>query len=81
MARTAPVPASRWSGACNPPAYHYVQPLNRCIDPEHTSSSPVIDANGYVVGLVSGAVRQLGVVAGVEYLRSQLDRYGVAYRR
>lgn len=41
----------------------------------------MIDANGYVVGLVSGAVRQLGVVAGVEYLRSQLDRYGVAYRR
>jgi len=45
------------------------------------SCSPVIDGNGYLVGLVSGAVGRLGVVAGVEYLRSQFDRYGVAYRR
>jgi hypothetical protein len=63
------------------PAYYYVQPLDRSIDPVQTSGSPVIDANGYLVGLVSGAVGQLGVVAGVEYLRSQFDRYGVPYRR
>ncbi|MEJ2185842.1 MAG: hypothetical protein P8Z36_07870 [Gemmatimonadota bacterium] len=63
------------------PAYYYVQPLDRSIDPVQTSGSPVIDANGYLVGLVSGAVGQLGVVAGVEYLRSQFDRYGVPYQR
>lgn len=63
------------------PAYYYVRPLDLGIDPAHTSGSPVIDANGYLVGLVSGAVGKLGVVAGVEYLRSQFDRYGVAYRR
>lgn len=61
--------------------YYYVQPLDRGVDPVHTSGSPVIDENGYLVGLVSGAVGQLGVVAGVEYLRTVLDRHGVEYRR
>lgn len=61
-------------------AFYYVQPLDPNIDPVETSGSPVIDQNGYLVGLVSGAVRRLGVVAGVEYLRSQLDRHGIPYR-
>jgi hypothetical protein len=60
--------------------YYYVQPLDDTIDPRGTSGSPVIDENGYLVGLVSGGVGRLGVVAGVEYMRQQFDRYGVAYR-
>lgn len=62
------------------PSYYYVQPLDPMVDPEHTSGSPVIDENGYLVGLVSGAVGRLGVVAGVDYLRVVFDRYGVKYR-
>ena len=60
--------------------HYYVQPLDPDIDPVDTSGSPVIDANGHLVGLVSGAVGRLGVVAGVEYLRRQLDRYDIPYR-
>jgi hypothetical protein len=60
--------------------YYYVQPLDPSVDPEHTSGSPVIDENGYLVGLVSGAVGRLGVVAGVAYLRQLFDRHEIAYR-
>lgn len=60
--------------------YYYVQPLDPSVDPEHTSGSPVIDENGYLVGLVSGAVGRLGVVAGVAYLRQVFDRYDIAYQ-
>lgn len=59
--------------------YYYVQPLEPWLDPSQTSGSPVIDENGHLVGLVSGAVGRLGVIAGVDYLRSQLERYGVPY--
>lgn len=59
--------------------YYYVQPLDPSVDPEHTSGSPVIDENGYLVGLVSGAVGRLGVVAGVAYLRTVFDRHDIAY--
>jgi hypothetical protein len=58
--------------------YHYVRPLHHR-DPEHTSGSPVIDADGYLVGLVSGGVGSLGVVAGVDYLIEQLERHGIAH--
>ena len=61
------------------PNYHYVQPLDPDVDPVHTSGSPVIDGNGYLVGLVSGAVGRLGVVAGTGYLRQLLDRHGIPY--
>ena len=50
------------------------------MDPTQTSGSPVIDANGHLVGLVSGAVGRLGIVAGVAYLRQLFDRYGVPYQ-
>jgi len=59
--------------------YSYVQPLDSTVDPTHTSGSPVIDTNGHLVGLVSGAVGRLGVVAGVAYLRQLFDRYGIPY--
>jgi hypothetical protein len=59
--------------------YYYVQP-QRDTDPQHTSGSPVIDRDGYLVGIVSGAVGRLGVVSGVAYLRRVLEAHGVAYR-
>ena len=61
-------------------ADYYVQPLDSEADPAHTSGSPVIDRGGRVVGLVSGAVGGLGVVAGVPYLRRLFHRYDVSYR-
>jgi hypothetical protein len=61
-------------------SYYYVRPLDPAVDPVQTSGSPVIDANGYLVGLVSGAVGNLGVVAGVGYLKRQLDVHGIPYR-
>jgi hypothetical protein len=61
------------------PNYYYVEPLDPEIDAGGTSGSPVIDQNGYLVGLVSGASGALGVVAGVAYLRRLFDRYGIAY--
>lgn len=62
------------------PTYYYVQPLNPALEPGHTSGSPVIDENGYLVGLVSGAVGRLDVIAGVGYLESQFERYGIPYQ-
>ncbi|MFO7893203.1 MAG: hypothetical protein R6U63_05690 [Longimicrobiales bacterium] len=59
------------------PTYYYVQPLDPDVDPVDTSGSPVIDDGGYLVGLVSGAVGRLGVVAGVGYLRRVLEWHGV----
>lgn len=62
------------------PSYYYVRPLDPDVDPVGTSGSPVIDEGGYLVGLVSGAVGRLGVVAGITYLRRVLDRHDVEYR-
>lgn len=56
--------------------YYYVQSLDPSADPVGTSGSPVIDGDGYLIGLVSGAAGRLGVVASLEYLMQVLDRYG-----
>lgn len=60
--------------------YYYVQPLDPDADPVETSGSPVIDGGGYLVGIVSGAVGELGVVGGVGYLEGIFDRHDVPYR-
>jgi len=57
--------------------YYYVQPRSPGGDAVQTSGSPVIDAGGYLVGIVSGAVGRLGVIGGVAYLRRVLDARGV----
>lgn len=59
--------------------YSYVQPLDPTVNITHTSGSPVIDKNGHLVGLVSGSVGRLGVIAGVAYLRRLLEGNGVPY--
>ena len=48
--------------------YYYVRKLTGNIDPAGRSGSPVIDANGYLVGIVSGAEGRMGVIGNVNYL-------------
>lgn len=48
--------------------YYYVNTLTENVDPAGRSGSPVIDANGYLVGIVSGAEGRLGVICNVNYI-------------
>ncbi len=57
--------------------YYYVESLDPGADPAGTSGSPVIDENGHLVGIVAGASGNLGVVAGLEYLKQVVQRYGL----
>lgn len=57
--------------------YFYVKTLSKDVDPYGRSGSPVIDENGYLVGIVSGAEGKLGVIGSVQYLKSLFDQYGV----
>jgi len=59
--------------------YFYARTLTRGTRPGDTSGSPVIDAKGYLVGIVSGAEGNLGVIGSVEYLQRTLEKYGIAY--
>jgi hypothetical protein len=43
------------------------------------SGSPVIDKNGFLVGIVSGQEGNLGVMGGVKYLTLMFDKYGIEY--
>ncbi len=55
--------------------YFYVNTLSQNVDPAGRSGSPVIDKNGYLVGLVSGAEGNLGVIGGLKYLNQILNQY------
>ncbi len=55
--------------------YFYTTTSTKNVDPAGRSGSPVIDKNGYLVGLVSGAEGQLGVMCGIPYLNEQLNKY------
>lgn len=57
--------------------YYYVESLDSQADPAGTSGSPVIDENGHLVGMVAGASGNLGVVAGLGYLKEVVQRYGL----
>lgn len=59
--------------------YFYTRTLSEGARPEGTSGSPVIDAKGYLVGIVSGAEGNLGVIGSVEYLQGTFEKYGIAY--
>lgn len=59
--------------------YFYTQTLDTGVDPAGRSGSPVIDKNGYLVGIVSGAEGNLGVMGSVSYLKSVFDNYGIQY--
>lgn len=59
--------------------YFYIRPLNTDPHPAGRSGSPVIDKNGYLVGIVSGQEGNLGVIGGVECLTMMFDKYGIEY--
>jgi uncharacterized protein YcfL len=53
----------------------YVQTLTEDVNPEGRSGSPVIDTNGHLAGLVSGAEGRMGVIATTQYLKELLGQY------
>lgn len=60
--------------------YYYVKTLKTDIQPQGRSGSPVIDSNGYLVGIISGQEGNLGVIGSVNYLRKMFDKYNIAYK-
>lgn len=52
--------------------YYYVTTISENVDPAGRSGSPVIDANGYLVGIVSGSEGRMGVIGNVSYLNEFL---------
>jgi len=54
--------------------YYYINTLTENVDPAGRSGSPVIDANGYLVGIVSGAEGSLGVICNVSYLDQYIEK-------
>ena len=59
--------------------YFYTQTLSTDIHPAGRSGSPVIDKNGYLVGIVSGAEGKFGVIGSVNYLKTMMDKYNIEY--
>lgn len=60
--------------------YYYIQTLKTDTKPHGRSGSPVIDKNGYLVGIVSGQEGNLGVIGSVNYLTKMFDKYGIKYK-
>ncbi len=60
--------------------YFYIKPLNTDTHPAGRSGSPVIDQNGYLVGIVSGQEGNLGVIGGIKYLTTMFDEYKIKYK-
>jgi hypothetical protein len=59
--------------------YYYVLTETKNINPAGRSGSPVIDSNGYLVGIVSGAEGNLGVIGSVKYLLQLFDKYNLKH--
>jgi hypothetical protein len=59
--------------------YYYVLTETEGVNPKGRSGSPVIDSNGYLVGIVSGAEGNLGVIGSVKYLTELLNTFGIKY--
>jgi len=59
--------------------YFYIQTLSTNIQPNGRSGSPVIDENGYLVGIVSGAEGNLGVIGSVNYLKKMFETYKLEF--
>lgn len=60
--------------------YYYMRTLSTDIQPHGRSGSPVIDKNGYLVGIISGAEGNFGVIGSVKYLRNLFYTYGIKYQ-
>jgi hypothetical protein len=60
--------------------YYYTRTLTTDTQPQGRSGSPVIDSYGYLVGIVSGAEGNFGVIGSVSYLREVFYKYGVKFQ-
>lgn len=60
-------------------SFFYTETLTKNVSPKGRSGSPVIDQNGYLVGIVSGAEGNLGVIGAVRSLQKVLDSYSLGY--
>ncbi len=61
--------------------YFYTQTLTKNINPQGRSGSPVIDKNGYLVGIISGAEGNLGVIGSIKYLENEFKKYNIEYTK
>jgi hypothetical protein len=61
--------------------YYYALTETKNINPAGRSGSPVIDTDGYLVGIVSGAEGNLAVVGSVKYLTGLFDKYEIKYSK
>ncbi|WP_321279143.1 serine protease [Marinifilum fragile] len=60
--------------------YFYTKSLQTNTKPYGTSGSPVIDKNGYLVGIVSGQEGNAGVIGSTLYLTKMFDKYNIEYQ-
>lgn len=60
--------------------YYYATSLTKNVKPNGRSGSPVIDKNGYLVGITSGAEGKLTVIGSIQYLKHLFDRHQVEYK-
>lgn len=61
--------------------YYYTQTLTKNVLFKGRSGSPVIDKNGYLVGIVSGAEGKMGVTGSVNYLTKMLEKYNIKHQK
>lgn len=61
--------------------YFYTKPLTIDVHPAGRSGSPVIDKNGYLVGIISGQEGNLGVICGIKYLTIMFNKYNIEYQK
>lgn len=61
--------------------YYYAETITKDINPAGRSGSPVIDKNGYLVGLTSGSVGKLTVIGSIQYLKKLFDQYKIDYTK
>lgn len=61
--------------------YYYIKPLKTNTHPAGRSGSPVIDSNGYLVGIVSGQEGKMGVIGGIKYLTMMFEKYDIKYNK
>ena len=60
--------------------FFYATTLSENVNPAGRSGSPVIDSNGYLVGITSGAEGNLSVIGSIDYLKKTLNDYDIMYK-
>ncbi len=60
--------------------YYYVKSITENVNPIGRSGSPVIDKNGYLIGIASGGEGNFGVIGSVNYLIELFEKYNVKYQ-